>query len=367
MDLDVTEELARLVDADSITLRPEDITGDLDGGGRVLVCKGDLPQGCSIRGARALIVEGHVRGGLDALAEISCEGAVVILGGLSRTHVQADRLTVAQAVENALLQVASTIEIHGNVSNTQIRLGPPDRHVKDITEKFNWVQDLERVKNDLIEEVETARRSLSKLLQVTGVIFNLNLGKIVRQSDTGLQIDLSSFYEVLPGRSETEVDTALREFFAKAVLGMLTRLNRDYIASGRGHQERFKKVVLKLQDLVLKSREYDKSLNTCRIGREQISSFCKHYTIDRPKISISGMICGSFEVSIQGLQLTSDRDRPIAKDFRLQVEQGQRKGTLEARFFNGSKLKDVVFVSDGSVCNVWVGVVEDQIRWELRS
>ncbi|MBT3604378.1 MAG: hypothetical protein HN521_15080 [Candidatus Latescibacteria bacterium] len=261
MFLDLTEELARLLQADPISIVSDEVVGDLDGGGKVLVCKGDLPQGCSIRGARALIVEGAVTGGLESLCEIVCEDTVIILGDIFGAHISAPRVIVGKNVENAFLQIFNTAEIHGNVKKTQFHLGVPTTRAETILARSRNLQELKSTQGDLKQQVESARRSLDKLLKVTGVVFNLNLGRIVRQSEVGLQIDLSSFYKALPGRSAAEVDTALRQFFAKAVMGLLTRLNRDYIASGRGHQVRFKSVVAKLQDLVLKSREYDKCVH----------------------------------------------------------------------------------------------------------
>ncbi|MFT5369632.1 MAG: hypothetical protein ACI8V2_004610, partial [Candidatus Latescibacterota bacterium] len=62
MAVDLTTELAKVLDGSQIMMRPEDFLGDVDGGGKVVVCKGDLPQGCSIRGARAIVIDGEVLG-----------------------------------------------------------------------------------------------------------------------------------------------------------------------------------------------------------------------------------------------------------------------------------------------------------------
>ncbi|MBT4139033.1 MAG: hypothetical protein HOE48_14030, partial [Candidatus Latescibacteria bacterium] len=263
--------------------------------------------------------------------------------------------------------IFNTAEIHGNVKKTQFHLGVPTTRAETILARSRNLQELKSTQGDLKQQVESARRSLDKLLKVTGVVFNLNLGRIVRQSEVGLQIDLSSFYKALPGRSAAEVDTALRQFFAKAVMGLLTRLNRDYIASGRGHQVRFKSVVAKLQDLVLKSREYDKCVHLFLDDTEHIVAFCERYALDKSKVSIGGAIQDSCEVTIQGLELVGAEKQAVVKDFRLQIENGQRDGTQEAKFYCGKNLKDMEFVSKGSLRNVLIWVADGQIRWEFRS
>jgi len=365
MPVDVTAELAKILDGNQITLHIEDIKSDIDGAGKVVVCKGGVPQGWSIRGARAIVVDGEVVGPSNGLSEIFANETVIVLGDVVRANIQASQLIVSGSVKNALLCVKDIVEIGVNVSNTQVRLGPSMDYLKVLQERHKGLQTLLPHHEELAQQVEAERRGLSRLLQVTGVKFNLNIGKIVQQSKDGLQINLKTFYEAVDGRSDEEIDRALRQFFAKAVLGLLTRLNRDYIASGRGHQERFKKVVLKLQDLVFKSREYDKFVNRHHSDTVQVEALSYQYTVNFPTLVIQGGIHPSFEVAIHGV--VENNGGLSLQEHRLEIEAGRRDGTDEARFFVGQILKDMIFVAAETLENVFIHVVDNKIRWESRS
>lgn len=365
MSVDVTAKLAKFLDGNQITLIAQDIKSDIDGAGKVVVCNGSLPQGWSIRGARAIVVDGEVIGPHDGLCELFAHEMVIVLGDVLRANIQASQLIVSGSVKNALLCMNDAIEIGEDISNTQVRLGPSSDYLKGLQEKYQELQTLLPRHEELAQQVETTRRGLSRLLQVTGVKFNLNIGKIVQQSKEGLQINLATFYEAVDGRTEEEIDQALRQFFAKAVLGLLTRLNRDYIASGRGHQDRFKKVVLKLQDLVLKTREYDKYVNRHHADTIQIEALSSQYTVSFPSLIIQGGIHPSFEVAIHGV--VEGNTKLSLQEHRLEIEPGRRENTDEARIFVGQTLKDMIFVSSQTLENILIHVVDNKIRWESRS
>ena len=365
MPVDVTAELAKILDGNQITLHAEDIKSDIDGASKVVVCKGGLPQGWSIRGARAIVIDGEVVGHPNGLSEIFANEMVIVLGDVVRANIQASQLIIKGSVKNALLCIKDTVEVGEDISNTQVRLGPAIDYLKGLQEKYQGLKTLLPHHEELAQQVEVARRGLSRLLQVTGVKFNLNIGKIVQQSKDGLQINLTTFYEAVEGRSEEEIDQALKQFFAKAVLGLLTRLNRDYIASGRGHQERFKKVILKLQDLVIKSREYDKLVNRHHSETLQVEALSYQYTVNFPKLVIQGGIHPSFEVTILGV--VEGEGTLSLQEHRLEIEAGRREGTDEVRFFVGHMLKDMIFVSSQTLANVLIHVVDNKIRWESRS
>jgi hypothetical protein len=220
---------------------------------------------------------------------------------------------------------------------------------------------------ELAQQVEAARRSLSRLLKATGVVFNLSIGKIIRQDKEGLVIDLSTFYEAVKGRSEVEIDKALQHFFAKAVLGLLTRLNLGYIASGRGHQERFKRVVLKLQELVFKSREYDKFKLLHHTETAEVETLSQLYLFDTPTFSVHGNLAPSFEMAVNCVEAGEESQAFSIVEYRLQIEAGAREGINEARFYSGETLQDMVFLPKLSLENVCVHVAGHQIRWTSRS
>jgi hypothetical protein len=367
MALDVTEELARILDGPCISIRPEDILGDMDGAGKVVVCEGDLPSACSIRGAKVIVVKGEVAGRPDTLSEIFATDRVVVLGSVIRAHVQTKRLMVFGSVQNALLRATYGIEIGDHVTNTQAIMGPSVDRLESLEERQSGLINREPRQKELQQQIENARRSLTRLLNATGVVFNLSIGKIIQQRPEGLLIDLSSLYEAVKGRSEPEVDRALLQFFAKAMVGLLTELNRNYITSGRGHQDRFKKVVLKLRDLVFKTRELDKFTFFHAAEAGEVKALCNQFGLGKPMLAVHGTIEPSFELGIAGVESGGENQVLTVLDYRLQIENGRREGTDEARFYKGQNLKDMVVLSQQSLENVLFYAEGSKIRWKSRS
>lgn len=355
--------LAELLDGSQITMQAADIKEDVDGAGKVFVCKGDLPQGSSIRGARAVVVDGNVIGHPNTLAEIFCHETVVVLGSVQRAHIRAQQLVVSKSVSDSIIRVNSSVEIAEDLENSQISMGASSDELDVLTGRFTTLRTLSSQHDVLSQEVEAARRSLSRLLQVTGVVFNLNIGKIVQQDEGGLIIDLATFYEAVEGRSVDEVDKALRQFFAKAVLGLLTRLNKDYIASGRGHQDRFKKVVLKLQDLVLKCREYDKFVDQNHSETAQVEALCEQFKVEIPSLFVKGALLPSLETIIRGVEEKNEENLQL-REFRFELELGKRSDTDEVRTYRGDRLTEMVVVNKQAMNDLIVSVRDKEIKWE---
>lgn len=364
MGIDVTTELANLLDGTQITMSAQDICEDIHCEGKAFVCRGNLPQGCAIHGAKAIVVDGGLKGTHQALANLLGSEMVIVLGDIARAQIQTDKLIVTGSVENAFLTITNTIEIVGHISSTQVHLGLPIDRLNTLIFTPIGQSGSTSPQDVLYQQIEMERRSLGKLLKVTGVVFNLNIGKIVQQNEDGLKIDLTTFYEAVDGRTEKEVDHALQQFFAKAVMGLLTRLNRDYLASGRGHQERFKKVVHKLKELIFKKREFDKYVRNHKVGMGKMEMLGEKYDIEKPKMVVQGSLYPSFEVVIQGVKYDGEAGKLNILDCRFELEKGRRQGTDETRYFNGQTLLDMVIVPSQTLENVNIRVKGDRIKCE---
>jgi hypothetical protein len=364
--VDVTSEIAQIVEGSHLALSPEELVEDLEGADRVIVCPGGLPVGRSIRGARSIVISGNVNGSEQALSEVLCSSSLIVLGNLVRARTQSRRLIVGGSARNTLMGATHFVYLREAEPNTQVRLGPSARQLETLRGHLAGLGSGTGRQGELQKQVEAARRSLGRLLQVTGVVFNLNIGKIIKQNKNGLEIDLSVFYQAVEGKSEAEIDQALSQFFAKAMVGMLTRLNRDYISSGRGHQDRFKKVVLKLQELVLKTRAFDK-LNARRgVDAAQVNSLSEEYALGVPTFEVERPIQPPFELAIHGVLLDEDTNLPSIQEYRIELEAGLRPSMNTVRFFQGQTLTDMVIVPEQSLQNVQFSVAGHQIKWDSR-
>ena len=72
---------------------------------------------------------------------------------------------------------------------------------------------------------------------VTRTALNFSVGKIVLHQNARLRIDLTPFYQSVAGRSETNVDLSLKEFFAKGIVGVVSRANQKYLTNNQARRK----------------------------------------------------------------------------------------------------------------------------------
>jgi len=196
---------------------------------------------------------------------------------------------------------------------------------------------------------------------LTHVKENLTVARRILQSE--LHINLAPFYNALKKRSEDEIDRALREFFAKAVLGLLTRMNRDYIAGGPGRQKRFKSVVFKLKDLIFRTREFDRRQSLRDQEYQRLEGLLPQLSPTYPRLCVQGAVSARFELCIQGIRGGIDGlGDPEA--YKLVLQKGKRSGTDEIRVFEKDEMLDIRFAPTGSLKNVCFCVDGNQVQWK---
>ena len=102
------------------------------------------------------------------------------------------------------------------------------------------------------------QRRLDRLLQATRIQFDFNVGEIVVRHAGSLIINLKPFYAVIGDRSPDEVERALSEFCAKAVIGLLTRANQAFISNSASNLQTFMRVIDKLSELTCLTLHVDR-------------------------------------------------------------------------------------------------------------
>ena len=102
------------------------------------------------------------------------------------------------------------------------------------------------------------QKRVGRLFAATRIVYDLSVGKVLSRQGVGFRVDLVPFYEVVKGRSESDIDGDLLEFYAKAIVGLLTRLNREYIQQSPSNRKVFTTALRKLHDLIFLAREVDK-------------------------------------------------------------------------------------------------------------
>ena len=59
---------------------------------------------------------------------------------------------------------------------------------------------------------------------------------IVLHERDRIWVDLSKFYKHVADKSPSDQTAALREFFAKGIIGLLSKINRSYIVANRAYE-----------------------------------------------------------------------------------------------------------------------------------
>jgi hypothetical protein len=87
-----------------------------------------------------------------------------------------------------------------------------------------------------------------------------------------IEVDLAPFYKMLSGKAGVNTDNALSEFYAKAVVGLLSRTNLHLIRGNPSRQKIFKTVIRSLHDLFQATRESDRIAEQVRVHRKNLQT-----------------------------------------------------------------------------------------------
>ncbi len=101
-------------------------------------------------------------------------------------------------------------------------------------------------------------KRMERQLRRTSFDFDFNIRQIVRRLDNRVQIDLQPFYRIMDDKTEADIDSALLEFFARGIVGLLTKRNRHLIMENPNRHKVFMNVIKSLHDLLFLTRKFDK-------------------------------------------------------------------------------------------------------------
>lgn len=251
-----------------------------------LVVQGDGGPGCVVRGTGQVLVKGALIGNARMPARIDVDGDVVILGDVAHAHIEAQAVYVGKRIADAQINARLGLEVGGDVRNVRVRLGEYDLCRKKIERLKKSLEEAEYEKDSLVRKLKMEEKRVDKLFKNTRIILTPNVGRILQARRNQLVVNLKPIYASLPGRNEQEIDKALREFFAKAIVGLLTRENKHFLMSKNRHrQEIFKGVVRDVHDLFFLTRNIDKQIAKCADWSAQV---------EKAKQAVDGRVAALF-------------------------------------------------------------------------
>ena len=117
------------------------------------------------------------------------------------------------------------------------------KHQLRLAERFDKSQVL--AKQLALDEMR-----LHKQCARTRAGLNFHAAEIVLHEHDRIRVDLSKFYRHVEDKGEEEVTAALKEFFAKGIIGLLSKTNRAYITANSAHEKVFVQLIQSLRALV---------------------------------------------------------------------------------------------------------------------
>ena len=338
--------------------------------GNALLVRGDLSGNAEIRGASAVVIEGNILGSRGQVCQISTEGPVVILGQVRYALIEGQAIYFNRGASASRLIANDEVHVKEDLVDAKVHIG----NVETLHQEIGVLRDIIRSgrdqKQSLQQQLLFKRQQLAKLFATTGINFNLNIGQIVRSRKEGIYVTLTSFYNALEGRTEDEIDRALRELFAKAILGVLTRLNQSYIGQGPASQKAFASVVQKLQDLVFHTREVDKVVDQIQKREDRFWSSLGRFNKNDGALCVQGRVVPQLELCFSRLDRVDQGDveaQVVLHKFEMDLRFGVRDGRHEAVVkYNGQPV-DMVFVLPEALQQVNFYAPKDRIMWASKA
>ena len=154
---------------------------------------------------------------------------------------------------------------------------------------------LERVHTtleSLNRRVSTEEKRLDKACLALRIPLDFNVGRIVEHRNGRVRVDLGSFYGSLEGRTEEQLELALSEFFAKGIVGVITRQNRKYLVNYPAREKVFMQLVRGLRELFKGVLERDRLQRRGSWLEGRLEQMVQGLDQRRGAVEVSGAIAG---------------------------------------------------------------------------
>ena len=218
------------------------------------VVSGNVYRGAVLRGDCDLAIEGEIVGVAETRSVIEIGGDVQVDQSATGAKITARNVVISGDVTDCQILAEGYVEIHGNLTNTQIQVGSQAGLIKLMNHKRLEVRSADQKISELtVQTSSAARKFVRDYPQV-----DLKMGNILVPLKRELRVRLQQFYSAVGTDETPKIDKALEEFYLRVVVGMLTRNNKAYISRNPSRHKIFLKLIEELRLHILKIRELDK-------------------------------------------------------------------------------------------------------------
>ena len=295
------------------------------------VVGGDILGDATVKGTGSLLVQGDILGADGSPCRIDVSGDVVITGNVKYAHIRARTIHVGGEAHHIQASAAATIKVAADLHASQLAVGTYDVR-KRRTEELKYQLERSRDKRESLDrQVSQDERRLDKSCKTTRIPLNFNVGQLLRHQHNRVQIDLSSFYESIGGHRGEKTKSALTEFFAKGIVGVLARANRKYISDNPAREKVFLQLLKGLRELFILVTERDLVLQQIEVMKDEIDRLVDGLRDQQPTVCVQGAVVPQSEVEFILPRVVRDEmgdltysDQSTSVKIQPGAEQGQR-------------------------------------------
>lgn len=345
----------------------DSIGREFEAGDDNLIVYGPLPVGAVVRGKRSVLIQGDVAGQPDAPCRIEVRGQVVITGFVSHAHISARSIHIGASVRCSQLSGAITVEITGDVERSRIICGEYYADAEGARSRQTDLDVARQRTDELRQRVAVEEKRLSKACRSIRAPLNLNVGRIITHRDDTVSVDLGTFYRSVEWQTEQDLERALNEFFAKGIIGVLSRINRKYLVEVPTHGKVFMQLMRTLHDLLTQVMACDAAERFAVRRQLELERLVSELECRQPQVSVGGSIAPSVRLEFILPRVIRQADGGIDfahKMAQLSIHAGSFADQLELVWQHGDGSRGERTALAGDLDETIFVVREEQVRWE---
>ena len=261
-----------------------------------VLVRGDRADMARLKSQRSLLVDGDVIGDADAPCRIEVMGDAIITGRVSNAQVTAENVRISRGASDCSITAGCDVAIGGNFDGGRIIAGNYDNAKKRIESCRSALERARESAASLERRVGHDERRMDKACRTLRIPLDFNVGRIITHAEGRVSVDLTSFYRSLEERSEAQLETALAEFFAKGVVGVVSRTNRKYLVDFPAREKVFMQLLRSLRELFLLVAERDRTLRSLEAAERELEALSANLTGRQPRVAVAGRVAPLTEI-----------------------------------------------------------------------
>lgn len=259
---------------------------------RDILVQRDLAFVHIVRSERGVLVQGDVCGTAQQTIRIEARGDIVIVGSVRHAQLSGRRILIGGSAFQCQLTAANRVCIGGTLDSGRVVAGDYENDRRSIeTCRLTLEQGQVQVES-VARRVATEEKRLDKTCRALRIPLDFNVGRIVQHGDGRVCVNLNSFYGSLEGRTDDQLELALAEFFAKGVIGVITRANRKYLVNFPAREKVFMQLVRGLRELFEAVFERDRLQRRVDWLTDRLDDLIDSLSNRRCHVEVAGAIAG---------------------------------------------------------------------------